>query len=84
MAHGVLDSVRRHHHHAQDLPERRIMMQAWADWADNLDELRSAQDRQTSTALLLKFAAAQSPPVQTAETADYYGFTASTFPLSQT
>ena len=40
MAHGVSDSVRRHYNYAQHLPERRIMMQAWADY---LDGLRSAQ-----------------------------------------
>lgn len=40
MAHGVSDSVRRHYNYAQHLPERRIMMQAWADY---LDRLRSAQ-----------------------------------------
>ena len=40
MAHGVSDSVRRHYNYAQHLPERRIMMQAWAD---HLDSLRSAQ-----------------------------------------
>jgi hypothetical protein len=41
MAHGVSDSVRRHYNYAQHLPERRILMQAWADY---LDGLRSAQD----------------------------------------
>jgi hypothetical protein len=81
MAHGVSDSVRRHYNYAQHLPERRIMMQAWADY---LDGLRSAQDQQTSTARLSGFAAAQSPPVRTAETADRSGFTATTFPFSQT
>lgn len=55
MAHGVSDSVRRHYNYAQHLPERRIMMQAWADY---LDGLRSAQDEQTSTALFLRFASA--------------------------
>lgn len=48
MAHGVSDSVRRHYNYAQHLPERRIMMQAWADY---LDVLRLAQDEHTSTAL---------------------------------
>jgi integrase len=41
MAHGVSDSVRRHYNYAQHLSERRLMMQAWADY---LDALRSAQD----------------------------------------
>jgi hypothetical protein len=57
------------------------MMQAWADY---LDGLRSAQDQQASCALLPGLAAAQSPPVRTAETVDRYGFTATTFPVSQT
>jgi integrase len=48
MAHGVSDSVRRHYNYAQHLPERRIMMQAWADY---LDGLRSVQDQPTFTAL---------------------------------
>jgi hypothetical protein len=38
MAHGVSDSVRRHYNYAQHLAERRTMMQAWADY---LDDLRS-------------------------------------------
>jgi integrase len=53
MAHGVSDSVRRHYNYAQHLPERRIMMQAWADY---LDGLRSAQDEQTSAARSSRFA----------------------------
>jgi integrase len=81
MAHGVSDSVRRHYNYAQHLPERRIMMQAWADY---LDDLRSAQHEQPSGVLLSRFAAAQSPPARTVETADRYGFTATTFPFSQT
>lgn len=36
MAHGVSDSVRRHYNYAQHLPERRIMMQAWANYLDGL------------------------------------------------
>ena len=44
MAHGVSDSVRRHYDYAQHLPERRLMMQAWADY---LDGLRSAQESAT-------------------------------------
>jgi hypothetical protein len=53
MAHGVSDSVRRHYNYAQHLPERRIMMQAWADY---LDGLRSAQDEQKSAARSSGFA----------------------------
>jgi len=48
MAHGVSDSVPRRYNYAQHLPERRIIMQAWADY---LDRLRSAQDERMSTAL---------------------------------
>ncbi len=55
------------------------MMQAWADY---LDGLRSAQDQQTSTALPPGFASADT--VRNVETADCYGFTATTFPFSQT
>ena len=36
----ISDSVRRHYNYAQHLPERRMMMQAWADY---LDGLRSEQ-----------------------------------------
>ena len=36
MAHGVSDSIRRHNNYAQHLPERRVMMQAWADYLDGL------------------------------------------------
>jgi integrase len=81
MAHGVSDSVRRHYNYAQHLPERRLMMQAWADY---LDGLRSALDEQAPTALFSRFAAAQSPPAPTVEAAARYGFTATTFPFSQT
>ncbi len=38
MAHGVSDSIRRHYNHAQHLPERRVMMQAWADYLVRLKE----------------------------------------------
>jgi integrase len=36
MAYGVSDSIRRHYNYAQHLPERRLMMQAWADYLDGL------------------------------------------------
>jgi len=36
MAHGVSDSIRRHYNYAQHLPERRVMMQAWADYLEGL------------------------------------------------
>ncbi len=38
-AHGTANDVRRHYNYAQHLPERRVMMQAWADY---LDELRTS------------------------------------------
>jgi hypothetical protein len=81
MAHGVSDSVRRHYNYAQHLPERYLMVQGWADYLDNL---HFVQKRQTSTALSPGLTAVQSQPVRTAETADRYGFTATTFPFSQT
>lgn len=62
MAHGVSDSVRRHYNYAQHLPERRIMMQAWADY---LDALRSEHDTQTSTAHFSRVASAHVVPEQT-------------------
>lgn len=39
MARGTANDVRRHYNYAQHLPERRVMMQAWADY---LDELRTS------------------------------------------
>jgi integrase len=39
MAHGTANDVRRHYNYAQHLPERRLMMQAWADY---LDEQRTS------------------------------------------
>ena len=41
LAHGDRDSVRASYNFAEFLPERRKMMQAWADY---LDELRKAKD----------------------------------------
>ena len=55
MAHGVSDSVRRHYNYAQHLQERRVMMQAWADY---LDGLRSALDEHISCALSWQLASA--------------------------
>ena len=73
MAHGVSDSVRRHYNYAQHLPERRIMMQAWADY---LDGLRSAQTSDRADGHMAR--------VRTLQAADCYGFTATIFPFSQT
>jgi integrase len=36
LAHGTANDVRRHYNYAQHLPERRLMMQAWADYLDGL------------------------------------------------
>jgi hypothetical protein len=36
MAHGTATDVRRHYNYAQLLRERRLMMQAWADYLDKL------------------------------------------------
>ena len=73
MAHGVSDSVRRHYNYAQHLPERRIMMQAWADY---LDGLRSAQTSDRADGHMAR--------VRTLQAADCYGFTATILPFSQT
>ena len=77
MAHGVSDSVRRHYNYAQHLQERRVMMQACADY---LDGLRSAQtsDRPDGPDI------ADMARTPTLQLADRYGFTATTFPFSQT
>ncbi len=77
MAHGVSDSVRRHYNYAQHLPERRIMMQVWADY---LDGLRSIQ----TSGRPVGPEAADTTPVRVIETSVRYGFTATTFPFSQT
>lgn len=50
MAHGVSDSVRRHYNYAQHLPERRIMMQAWADYLDGLRSPVIANDSRKQAA----------------------------------
>jgi integrase len=55
MAHGTADDVRRHYNYAQHLPERRVMMQAWADY---LDGLRSVADKQKSAAVSSRLASA--------------------------
>ena len=36
LAHGERDKVRAAYNHADYLPERRRMMQAWADYLDTL------------------------------------------------
>ncbi|MGH8041716.1 MAG: tyrosine-type recombinase/integrase [Rudaea sp.] len=38
LAHGERDKVRAAYNHAQHMPERRKMMQAWADYLDSLRE----------------------------------------------
>ena len=40
LAHGDRDSVRAAYNYAEHLPERRKMMQAWADYLDALRESR--------------------------------------------
>jgi len=79
MAHGVSDSVRRHYNYAQHLPERRLMMQGWADY---LDGLRSVEESRIS--LHPRVAAPQVLSVREVDTADCYGFTATTLPFSHT
>lgn len=41
LAHAERDKVKAAYNHAEYMPERREMMQAWADWVDGL----SARDR---------------------------------------
>ncbi len=41
LAHGERDAVRAAYNYAEHLPERRKMMQAWADYLDSLRENRS-------------------------------------------
>jgi hypothetical protein len=36
LAHAERDHVKAAYNHAEYLPERRAMMQAWADWIDGL------------------------------------------------
>ena len=55
MAHGVSDSVRPHYNYAQQLQERRVMMQAWADY---LGGLRWAPDEHIACALSWQLASA--------------------------
>ena len=43
LAHGERDAVRAAYNYAQHLPERRRMMQAWADYLDQLKVGRSAE-----------------------------------------
>lgn len=70
MAHGVSDSVRRHYNYAQHLPERRIMMQAWADYLDGLrfdqKELTGCDAPPLSVHLQLRFPPADEPCLGTA------------------
>jgi integrase len=40
LAHGERDKIRAAYNHADYLPERRKMMQAWADYCDSLRERR--------------------------------------------
>lgn len=43
LAHAVGDSARRLYNHAQYLPERTMMMQAWADHLDGLRALAAGR-----------------------------------------
>ena len=42
LAHGERDHVRAVYNHAEYLPERKVMMQAWADYLDELSRHRSS------------------------------------------
>lgn len=48
LAHGERDAVRAAYNYAQHLPERRKMMQAWADYLDSLRASGSGAKQQTA------------------------------------
>jgi integrase len=50
LAHGTANDVRRHYNYAQHLPERRVMMQAWADYLDELRTSHNVVSQQDRTA----------------------------------
>jgi chemotaxis protein histidine kinase CheA len=50
LAHGTANDVRRHYNYAQQLPERRVMMQAWANYLDELRRSHNAVRQQDGTA----------------------------------
>jgi integrase len=50
MAYGTANDVHRHYNYAQHLPERRVMMQAWADYLDELSTPHNVARSQDRTA----------------------------------
>lgn len=46
LAHAERDKVKAAYNHAEYLPERREMMQAWSDWIDELAKKAAANDAQ--------------------------------------
>lgn len=50
LAHAERDKVKAAYNHAEYMPERRDMMQAWADWIDALAAKAAAEGKETATA----------------------------------
>ena len=48
LAHAVRDPLGRAYNRTQHLPERKKMMQAWADYLDKLCGLKTAKKKQPS------------------------------------
>ena len=46
LAHAERDKVKAAYNHAEYMPERREMMQAWADWIDELAKKAAENDLQ--------------------------------------
>lgn len=44
LAHAERDKVKAAYNHAEYMPERREMMQAWADWIDELAKNESGKN----------------------------------------
>ena len=50
LAHAERDKVKAAYNHAEYMPERRDMMQTWADWIDALAAKAAAEGKETATA----------------------------------
>lgn len=49
LAHAERDKAKAAYNHAEYLPERREMMQAWSDWIDELAAKAAAEGKETAT-----------------------------------
>ena len=45
LAHAERDKVKAAYNHAEYMPERREMMQAWSDWIDELAKKAAEKER---------------------------------------